>query len=152
LVLLDEGATWTGAGALALSALLLALGILLFMRWRHAAALEIAQIKATGERTESLLAELRRALRDAHTETRRLSALGELGTTLDLDAAFECALRAVSQLAEADAAMIVLRQEGEPITAVYGLTTEETARELLGVPPEAGRARGVKLAYLYTPE
>jgi diguanylate cyclase (GGDEF)-like protein len=153
LVLLDQGATWTGVGALALSALLLALGIVLFARWRSAAAREIAQIQATGERTESLLAELRRSLGDAHTEGRRLSALGELGVTLDLDAALERALRAVSQLADADAAMIVLRQEEEePITAAYGLTGEESARDLLGVPPEARRARAVKLGYLYTAE
>jgi diguanylate cyclase (GGDEF)-like protein len=151
LVLLDEGATWTGVSALALSALLLGLGIVLFARWRGAAAREIARIQATSERTERLLAELRRALGDAHAEGRRLSALGELGTTLDLDAALERALNAVSQLAEADAAMIVLHQHnGEPITATFGLTTEESARDLLGVPPEAGRARAVKLGYLYS--
>lgn len=153
MVLLDEGATWTGVGALGLSALLLGLGMVLFVRWRGAAAREIAQIQATSERTESLLAELGHALGDAQAETRRLSALGEVGTTLDLDAALERALRAVSELAEADAAMIVLRQEeGEPITAAYGLTSEESARDLLGLPPEAGRARAVKLGYLYTAE
>lgn len=153
MVLFDEGATWTGVGALGLSALLLALGITLFVRWRRAAAREIAALRATGERTESLLAELRHALGDAHAESRRFSALGELGSTLDLDAALERALRAVSQLADADAAMIVLRQEeGDPITAAYGLTSEESMRDLLGVPPEAGGARAVKLSYLYTPD
>jgi diguanylate cyclase (GGDEF)-like protein len=149
----DEAATWTGVGALALSALLLALGIVLFTRWRRAAAGEIAEIRATGERTESLLTELRRALGDARAEGRRLAALGEVGTILDLDAALERALRAVTQLTDADAAMIVLRHEHEePITAIYGLTGEESARDLLGVPPEAGRARAVKLGYVYTPE
>lgn len=153
MVLLDQGATWTGVGALVLSALLLALGTLLFTRWRRASEHEIAQIQATGERTEKLLGELSRALGDAKNERSRLAALGELGTTLDLDAALERALRVVSQLAEADAALIVLRQdEGEPITAAYGLTVEESARDLLGVPPEAGRARAVKLGYLYTAE
>ena len=153
MVFLDEAATWTGVGALALSALLLALGIVLFTRWRRAAAGDIAEIRAAGERSESLLTELRRALGDAHAEGRRLAALGEVGTTLDLDAALERALRAVTQLAEADAAMIVLRQdEEEPITATYGLTGEESVRDLLGVPPEAGRARAVKLGYVYTPE
>ena len=153
LVLLDQGATWTGVGALAVSALLLALGILMFTRWRRAAANEVAQIQATGERTEKLLTELSRALGDATDERGRLAALGELGTTLDLDAALERALRVVSQLADADAAMIVLRQEeGEPLTAAYGLTAAESARDLLGVPPEAGKARAVKLGYLYTAE
>jgi diguanylate cyclase (GGDEF)-like protein len=151
LVLLDSGATWIGVGALALAALLLALGILLFARWRKAAAHEISRIQATSERTESLLAELSRALGDAREQGKRLSALGELGSTLDLDSALERALRAVSGLAEADAAMIVLRHDDEePIIASYGLSGEESSRDLIGVPPEAGRARAVKLNYLYS--
>jgi GGDEF domain-containing protein len=153
LVLFDQGAAWIGVGALAVSALVLALGILLFVRWRRVAEREVAQIQATGERTEKLLTELSRALGDARDERGRLAALGELGTTLDLDAALERALGVVSQLADADAAMIVLRQDGgEPTTAAYGLTAEESARDLLGVPPEAGKARAVKLGYLYTAE
>jgi diguanylate cyclase (GGDEF)-like protein len=152
LLLLDEGATWTGVGALALSGLLLALGIFLFARWRRAAAREIAQIQATSKRTESLLNELRRAFADTRVQGRRFSALGELGSTLDLDAALERALRIVSELAEAEAAMIVLRQDGEPIAATYGLTGDEAERDLLGIPPEAGHARAVKLGYLYTPD
>src|SRR6266550_2928663 len=151
MVLLDSGATWTGVGALALSALLLALGIVLFARWRKAAALEIARIQAASGRTESLLAEMARALGDAREQGKQVSALGELGSTLDLDAALERALRAVSGLAEADAALIVLRHDGEePITAVYGLSGEESSRDLIGVPPEAGHARAVKLNYFYS--
>lgn len=153
MVLLDQGATWTGVGALALSALLLALGIFLFTRWRRASAREIAQIQATGDRTEQLLKELSSALDDARDERSRLAAIGELRTTLDLDAALERALRVVSQLADADAAMILLLQEeDEPVTAAYGLTAEESARDLLGIPPEASKARAVRLGYLYTPE
>jgi hypothetical protein len=150
LVLLDEGATWTGVGAAALPALLLAVGIVLFVRWRRAATREIALPQAAGDRTEKLLAELTRALADAHEEASRF---GELGATLDLDAALERALRAVSELAEADAALIVVRQdESDPIIASHGLTSEETSRDLLGVPPEAQRARAVKLQYLYSEE
>jgi GGDEF domain-containing protein len=151
LVLHDQGATWTGVGALAVAALLLALGIILFARWRRAAAREIAQIQETGERTEKLLTELTRALGDAREEAGRLAAMGEVGATLDLDEALERALRAVGELAEADAALIVLGQgEGEPITASHGLTAQESTRDLLGIPPEAGRARAVKLGYLYS--
>ena len=129
MVLLDQGATWTGVGVLALSALLLALGILLFARWRRVAEREAALIRAAGERTEKLLTELSRALGDARDERGRLAALGELGATLDLDAALERALRVVSQLADAEAAMIILRQEeGEPITA--GQTLDPVAREV----------------------
>jgi diguanylate cyclase (GGDEF)-like protein len=151
LVLLDEGATWTGVGALAVAALLLAVGIILFARWRRAAAREIAQIQTTGERTEKLLTELTRALGDAREEAGRLAAMGEVGVTLDLDESLERALRAVSELAEADAALIVLgEREGEPITASHGLTAEESTRDLLGLPPETRRARAVKLGYLYS--
>jgi GGDEF domain-containing protein len=151
LVLLDEGATWTGVGALAAAALLLALGIILFARWRRAAAREIAQIQMTSERTETLLAELTRALGEAREEAARLAAIGEAGATLDLDEALERALRAVSELADADAALIVLGHgEGEAITASHGLTAEESTRDLLGIPPEAARARAVKLGYLYS--
>jgi len=148
-VLLDV-ATWTGVGALAVAALLLALGIALFVRWRREAAREILHIRAMTERTESLLAHLNQALADARDGASRLAALGDAGATLDLDEALERALRAVSELAEADAALIVLRHEDDEITASHGLTREESTRDLLGIPPEAGTARAVKLSYLYS--
>jgi GGDEF domain-containing protein len=151
-VVLLDSATWTGVGALAVAALLLALGIVLFMRWRRDAAREIAQIWATGARTEKLLGHLSRALRDAREEALRLAARREAGATLDLDEALERALRAVSDLAEADAALIVLRHEDGDITASHGLTNEESMRDLLGIPPEAGSARAVRLSYLYSDE
>jgi len=45
----------------------------------------------------------------------------------------------------------VLRHDDEdPIMASFGLSGEESSRDLIGVPPEAGRARAVKLAYLYS--
>src|SRR6185436_19991337 len=90
---------------------------------------------------------------DAQEEGRRITLLGELGTTLDLDAALRRALEAVSELTGADAAMITLRQdEGEPITAAFGLSEEESCRELIALPPDGGRARAVRLSYLYTAE
>jgi GGDEF domain-containing protein len=149
LVLLD-GATWTGVGALAVAALLLALGILLFMRWRREAAREISQLQATSTRTENVLGELSRALGDVKEQAAHLAALEEVGGTLDLDEALERALGAVSDLAEADAALIVLRHEGGEIIASHGLTREESMRDLLGIPPEAGTARAVRLSYLYS--
>ena len=149
----DESATWTSAGALGLAVLLLALGIFLFWRWRRAAAREIAAVQESTARTERLVGEIRAALADAQEEGRRAALLGELGSTLDLDAALRRALDAVSDLSGADAALIVLRQEeGEPITAVFGLSEDESSRELIGLPPDGGRARAVRLSYLYTAE
>jgi diguanylate cyclase (GGDEF)-like protein len=153
MTLADEGATWTSAGALGLAALFLGLGIVLFWRWRRAAAREIAAVHESTARTERLVAEVRAALADAQEEGRRITLLGELGTTLDLDAALRRALEAVSELTGADAAMVVLRQDdGEPITAAFGLSEEESSRELIGLPPDGGKARVVRLSYLYTAE
>jgi diguanylate cyclase (GGDEF)-like protein len=151
MIVLDDSATWTGAGALGVAALFLALGIVLFWRWRRAAASEIALVQETAARTERLVGEVRAALAAAQDEGRRISMLGDVGTTLDLDAALRRALEAVSELTDADAAMIVLRQEeADPITATFGLSSDESSRELIGLPPDGGRARAVKLSYLYT--
>jgi len=135
------------------AALFLGLGVVLFWRWRRAAAGEIAAVQESTARTERLVGEIRTALADAHEHGRRVALLGELEGTLDLDAALRRALEAVSELTGADAALIVLRQaEGEPITAVFGLSEEEATRELIGLPADAGGARAVRLSYLYTPE
>jgi diguanylate cyclase (GGDEF)-like protein len=151
--LLGEAASWTGVGALAAAAFLLALGLSLFGRWRRPAAREIAKVQATAERTEELLADLTEAFWEARDEAERLTALREVGVTLDLDEALERALAAVSGLAGADAAMIVLGEEDEePITGSHGLTAAESRRDLLGVPREADRARAVKLGYIYSPD
>jgi diguanylate cyclase (GGDEF)-like protein len=148
----DESATWTSAGALGFAALFLALGIVLFWRWRRAAAREIAAVQESTARTERLVGEIRGTLADAQEEGRRVALLGELGSTLDLDATLRRALEALSELTGADAAMIVLRQDSEPITAAFGLSEKESSRELIGLPPDGGRARAVRLSYLYTAE
>jgi diguanylate cyclase (GGDEF)-like protein len=153
MIFADESATWASAGALGMAALFLVLGVFLFWRWRRAAAREIAAVHESTARTERLLGEVHAALADAQEERRRMTLLGDLGGTLDLDAALRRALEAVSELTGADAAMIVLRQtEGEPITGAFGLSEEESSRELIGFPPEGDRARAVRLSYLYTAE
>jgi diguanylate cyclase (GGDEF)-like protein len=149
----DEGATWTGAGALGLAALLFGLGILLFWRWRQATAREIAAVHESTARTEQLVGEVAEAFAGAREEGRRTALLGELGTTLDLDTVLRRALEAAGELEGADAALIVLQQdEGEAVNAAFGLSEEESSRELIGLAPNGGKARAVRLAYLYTPE
>ena len=159
-MLLEEGVTWTGVGALAAAAFFLFLGLIFSARWRRRVTRELAKVQASAEqvqasavRTEELLADMTEALWEAREEGERFAALGEVGTTLDLDEALERALRAASGLAGADAALIVLGEEDEePITASHGLTADESRRDLLGVPPETGRARAVKLGYIYSPD
>jgi GGDEF domain-containing protein len=149
----DESATWTSAGAIGVAALFLALGVFLFWRWRRAAAREIAAVRESTARTERLVGEVRAALADAQDEGRRTALLGELGGILDLDEALRRALEAVSELTGADAAMIVLREEeGELVTGAFGLSEQESSRELIGFPPDGDRARAVRLSYLYTAE
>jgi diguanylate cyclase (GGDEF)-like protein len=153
MILADEIATWTSAGALGLAALFLALGVLLIWRFRRTATSELAEIQDAAVRTEHLVGEVRAALADAHEEGRRASLLGELGGTLDLDAALRRALEAVSEITSADGAMIVLRQEkGDPIVAAFGLSEDESGRELVGLPPKGSRAWAIRLTYLYTTE
>ena len=148
----DKSAAWTSAGTLGLAALFLGLGIVLFWRWRRATAHEIAAVQESAGRTERLVAEVRAALVDAEKD-RRIALLGDVGSTLDLDAALERALEAASELTGADAAMIALRQDhGEAVTAAFGLSEDESSRELIGIPPDGGKARAVRLSYLYTPE
>jgi diguanylate cyclase (GGDEF)-like protein len=149
----DGSATWTSAGALGLATLFFALVLVLVWRWRRATRKDLASVQESTARTEWLLSEMRAALPRAHDEGRRGALLGELGTTLHLDAALRRALDAVSELTGADAALIGLRRQGgEPITAAFGLSEEESSRELIGLPPDGGRARAVELSYLYTAE
>ncbi|HEY7004084.1 MAG TPA: diguanylate cyclase [Gaiellaceae bacterium] len=149
----DGSATWTSAAALGLASLFLALGLLLFWRWRRATAQELAEVHDSTVRTARLIGEVRAALADAQKEGRRAALMGDLGATLDLDAALRRALEAVSELTGADAAMIVLRHDGdEPVAATFGLSDEESARQLIGLSQDAGDARAVRLGYLYTPE
>jgi two-component system, cell cycle response regulator len=148
----DEGATWTGAGALGVAALFLGLGVVLFWRWRRIAARELAAVHEASARTERLVAGVKEALASVDHEDRRVVVVKGLGSTLDLDAAVQRALEAVSDLTRADAAMVILEDENERIVATFGLSKAESSRELVGLPSDAGRARAVRLSYLYTPE
>jgi diguanylate cyclase (GGDEF)-like protein len=153
MIFADERATWTGAGALGVAVLLLAFALVLFWRWRRETAREIAKVQNTAARTERLVGTVHAALAAAREENRKAVPHEERWSTLDLDAAFRRALEAASELTGADGVMIVLRQdESEPITAAFGLSEEESTRELIGLLPEGGRARAVRLGYLYTRE
>jgi GGDEF domain-containing protein len=153
MILANDSVTWTSAGALGVAAILLAVGIVLFWRWRRATVRAIAKVGESTARTEHLVSEVRAALADAQDEDRKVALSGELGATaMDLDAALRRALEEVSELTDADAAMIVLQEDGEPVTAAFGLSEEESTRELIGTPPNGAHVRAVRLSYLYTPD
>jgi diguanylate cyclase (GGDEF)-like protein len=146
----SDSATWAALGAAGLAALFFAAAVVLLVRWRRAAARESADVREASRRTEDLVAELRGALAAAGGDGDRPDLHDEIGFTLDLDEALGRALRAAVRLLGASAALIALaRKGGEPIVASYGLTAEESARELVALPPESGGARAVRLDYLY---
>ena len=49
--------------------------------------------------------------------------------------------------------MLLLPQaDSEPLLATFGLSAEESSRQLLGLPPGGNDARAVSLSYRYTEE
>jgi GGDEF domain-containing protein len=165
----EDGTTWYAIGVAAFAVALLVVGALLVRRVR---ARRPAPHKNEGQSDRPIVADLTAALerarqdaaraemetekakeeRDrASTELRWLRQLSEIGTTVDLEGILQRALEAATHLANAAAAMIVLaREDDEPLIATFGLSPEESSRELLGIPPEGGQARAVTLTYRYS--
>jgi GGDEF domain-containing protein len=164
----DESMTWIAVGASALAALLLLVVNVLLARRGPA----LAPAEESPRDSEPLFADLADALsraqeeaaraheeaRQARAESERAQAelrclqpLSDLGATIDLEGVLQRALEAAAQLANAAAAVILLSQDdGEPLVATFGLSPEESTRELVGLPPEGAQARAVTLAYRYT--
>jgi GGDEF domain-containing protein len=160
----DESVTWIAVGAFELAALVLFLGVLILQRRRSA--------PTTPPRSEPLFADLTRALErasekaaraseesrhareeaeQAQAELRWLRRLSDIGTTVELEGVLQRGLEAATRLAGAAAAMVVLtRENAEPLVATFGLSEEESSRDLLGLAPDGGPARAVTLSYRYT--
>lgn len=161
----DESTTWIAVGVSVLAAVLLLVTIVLASRLRSArrgdaeagseaaADLTSALERARGDaaRAQVEVQQAREEAERARTELRWLRHLGEIGATIDLEAILQRALESATRLANAAAAMIVLaRGDDEPLIATFGLSSAESSRELLGLPPEGGQARAVTLTYRYT--
>lgn len=163
-----ESTTWIAVGASALAAVLLMLALVLAARLRrlrrwaerdadsgwpvgadYADALDRAREDAARAQLQSERA--REESERARAELAWLRHLSEVGATVDLEDVLQRALEAATHLGNAAAAMVVLaREEDEPLVATVGLSQEESARELLGLPPEGGQARAVTLTYRYS--
>jgi two-component system, cell cycle response regulator len=146
-----ETASWAAAVGAALAALAGATAVVLVVRFRRAAARSLESVQASEARSEELLAELDEALRRLAPPHEAVQAALDLQTALDLDEALSAALSAACSLLEADGALISMRRSGEdPVVASFGLTTEETGRDVAALPAQGGRARAVRLDYLYS--
>ncbi len=143
---LAETATWLAVGAAAAAAVI-ALAVSLVL---------LAVVVRRGDREEE-------AGSESPPEGERLPAPrrawpwarrshGEIASTLDLDVVLQRALYAATGTAAADAAMLVVDQEGDdPLVATTGMTAEEAARQPVSSSP-AGGARAVQVTYRYGPE
>ena len=123
--------------------------------WRASGAAATRPTRAE-DRTADAWEEVRReraASTRARSELHWLRRLAAAGAAESLEGSLRRVLEAAAGLGESAAAMLVLPQpDGEPLVATYGLSTEESSRELTGLPPGGGDARAVTLAYRYTAE
>jgi GGDEF domain-containing protein len=144
-----ETTTWIAVGASALAALLLVVSIALAVRLRRGGD------PAAGSRREAEQAweEARReraASTYARSELHWLRHLAGIGASDSLESSLRRVLESAAGLGESAAAMLVLpQQKGDPLVATFGLSAEESARELLGLPPGGNDARAVSLTYRY---
>jgi diguanylate cyclase (GGDEF)-like protein len=165
----EESTTWIAVGASAVALLALVVALVLAVRLgrgrpRHDEAAAPAEDPAVADLTRALertREDAARAEEETHrardegerarSELRWLRHLSEIGGTIDLEGVLARALESATRLGNAAAAMIVLaREEEEPLVATFGLSPEESSRELFGLPPEGGQARAVTLTYRYT--
>jgi len=89
----------------------------------------------------------------ARSELHWLRNLAEVGASDSIESALRRVLESATGLGESAAAMLVLPQvDCEPVVATFGLSPEESSRQLLGLSPGGGDARAVALTYRYTEE
>jgi GGDEF domain-containing protein len=150
-----EITTWIAVGASALAAILLLTSLVLAARLRRA---KQQPVEPVGDEPEAERAweEVRRERAQstrARSELRWLRHLGDVGAQDTLETTLRRVLETASGLAGAAASMLALPQEeGEPLIATFGLNSEESSRELLGLPPGGEEARVVTLSYRYGEE
>jgi diguanylate cyclase (GGDEF)-like protein len=152
LLLSDDSATWIAVG-LALGAvvvaLLVALVVIVALRRRPASTTPM------GDAPENL--EVARALEEARKDVVRARDVAEIGATIDLDEVLSRVLQTVKRNPGVDAAMIVLApvetgDNGEPLVATLGMSSEEAVRQPVTGPRSGQPARAVRIAYSYTSE
>jgi GGDEF domain-containing protein len=149
-----EITTWIAVGASALAAILLLISLVLAAKLRHARQAPPAE--PAPDHSERAWEEVRRERAQstkARSELRWLRHLGDVGAQDTLETTLRRVLESASGLANAAASMLVLPQEeGDPLVATFGLNSEESSRELLGLPPGGEEARAVTLSYRYGEE
>ena len=154
-----EITTWIAVGASALAAILLLTSLVLAARLRRANQQHVeppgdeVEAEAEAERAWEEVRRERAQSTRARSELRWLRHLGDIGAQDTLETTLRRVLESASGLAGAAASMLALPQEeGDPLIATFGLNSEESSRELLGLPPGGEEARAVTLSYRYGEE
>jgi diguanylate cyclase (GGDEF)-like protein len=116
---------------------------------QHELLMRVSELNA---HMESIVRELSGSLRQAHEDSRRTRALGELGGSIDLDEVLARTLEAAHAIEGADAALVSIHESGDkPVVATAGLSAEDAKRQAVSGPPTGHEARAVSIAYEYPP-
>ena len=162
---LGESTAWVVVGLFGWAVLLTSLAIVLHARAsRHGRrARATASPRSTNGDSPTPIKQLitdrtptgERSTRDeygfATTELRLIHALLPRVSDLDLERVLARGLEAAAEVGNASASAIVLaRRKGEkPLVATFGLTSADSWRDQVGLSPDSGQARAVKLTYSY---
>ena len=145
-----ETMTWIAVGASVLAAVLLTTAVILALRLRRGGDAAARARHETDEAWEEVRRERAASVR-ARSELHWLRRLAELGPADSLEASLRRVLESAAGVGEAAGAILSLsRADGDPVVATFGLSAEESTRELLGLPPGGGDARALALSYRYS--
>lgn len=163
MLVVADSTAWTAVGTSGFAALVVVVVTILLVRSRRSSARHLEEVQESAWRTEQMISELAQSLDRVHADSEsareereraareagRLRLFGEIGSSLDLDAVAHRALEQATAATGADAALAVLYQD-DPYTASFGLSAAESARELVGLPPNVSDARAVTIRYRYS--
>lgn len=135
------------AGAVAMVALFAGASL----RARRSSETRLTQaLGELGSRMETLSNDLGDALAHVQTESRRQRAIGDLGTSIDLDEVLARTAEAASLVPGADASLVrSSSHDGSSVVASVGLPEDDAARHSLSGPPDGAGVRAVSISYVY---
>ncbi|HST18069.1 MAG TPA: diguanylate cyclase [Gaiellaceae bacterium] len=130
------------------------LGVVVFVLGRRSANSAETRLNAVAaqidERMQAMVRDLSDALERAQEESRRSRALGDLGSTIDLDEVVERTLDVANTIGGVDAVVVAVGTGGESLTAASGLDAGEAASAIVG-PPDGSQPRSISVEYDYGP-
>jgi diguanylate cyclase (GGDEF)-like protein len=104
--------------------------------------------RAGEQRAAAAVSKLTHALEEARRESRRVRTLGELVGSLELDEVVARVLETTAALPGADASLVSIASDGEPIVATYGLSAAEAERQRVPAVDDL-HTRSVEISYEY---